>query len=84
LSGHVGFARKAQHVHASVNKASGSSIIRIKVKSASGVKYDHGLFHVPPIILHVTRGISGKLPMRLNCPPVIALLILLASREISA
>ena len=44
--------------------------------SASGVKYDCGLFHAPPTILHVTRGISGKQPLRWNCPPEIALLTL--------
>jgi uncharacterized protein len=49
--------------------------------TASGVKYDHGLFHVPPTILHVTRGISGKLPLRWNCPPEIAILTLHSPAE---
>jgi uncharacterized protein len=44
--------------------------------SAFGVKYDYGLFNAPPTILHVTRGISGKQPLRWNCPPEIALLTL--------
>lgn len=47
---------------------------------ASGVKYDNGLFHAPPTILHVTRGISGKQPLRWNCPPEIALLTLHAPK----
>ncbi len=48
--------------------------------SVSGVKYDYGLFHAPPTILHVTRGISGKQPLRWNCPPEIALLTLHAPK----
>ncbi len=49
--------------------------------SASGVKYDHGLFHAPPTIFHVTCGISGKQPLRWNCPPEIALLTLHVPQE---
>lgn len=49
--------------------------------SASGVKYDYGLFNAPPTILHVTRGISGRQPLRWNCPPEIALLTLHAPPE---
>ncbi len=48
--------------------------------SASGVKYDHGVFHAPPTILHVTCGVSGNLPFRWNCPPEMALLTLHAPR----
>ncbi len=40
--------------------------------TAGGVKYISGIFHVPPTILHVTRGISGDVPVRWNCPPEIA------------
>jgi hypothetical protein len=39
-----------------------------------GVKYISGVFHEPPTILHVSRGISGDVPVRLNCPPEMALL----------
>jgi uncharacterized protein len=39
-----------------------------------GVKFSHGLFHLPPTIMHVSRGISGKYPLRWFCPPEIALL----------
>ena len=49
--------------------------------SATGVKYDYGLFHAPPTILHITRGISGKQPLRWNCSPEIALLTLRAQDE---
>ena len=42
--------------------------------SRGGVMYASGVFHAPPTILHVTRGVSGELPVRLNCPPEMALL----------
>lgn len=39
-----------------------------------GVKYISGMFYEPPTILHVSRGISGDVPVRLNCPPEMSLL----------
>jgi len=44
--------------------------------SSAGVKYASGLFYAPPTIMHVTRGLSGELPVRLNCPPEMAHLML--------
>jgi predicted MPP superfamily phosphohydrolase len=44
--------------------------------SRYGVKFDCGLFYLPPTIMHITRGISGKLPLRWNCSPEIVLLTL--------
>ena len=44
--------------------------------SREGVKYASGIFHAPPTIMHVTRGVSGELPIRLNCPPEMAHLVL--------
>jgi uncharacterized protein len=38
----------------------------------SGVKHLSGVYHVPPTILHVTRGVSGDIPIRWNCPPEVA------------
>jgi len=52
--------------------------------SRSGVKYVAGVFHAPPTILHVTRGISGDVPMRWNCRPEIALLRLTYARPVSS
>ncbi len=46
----------------------------------SGVKYISGAFYIPPTILHVTRGVSGDIPLRWNCPPEIACLRLRAGR----
>jgi uncharacterized protein len=44
--------------------------------SLNGVRYASGLFYAPPTIMHVTRGVSGELPVRLNCPPEMARLVL--------
>jgi predicted MPP superfamily phosphohydrolase len=39
--------------------------------SRNGVQYASGLFHAPPTILNVSRGLSAKLPLRMNCRPEI-------------
>jgi predicted MPP superfamily phosphohydrolase len=41
-----------------------------------GVRYAGGLFLEGPTIVHVSRGISGLFPIRWNCVPEVALLIL--------
>lgn len=41
-----------------------------------GWRYAGGLYHEPPMFLHVSRGVAAKHPIRLNCPPELALLIL--------
>jgi hypothetical protein len=41
-----------------------------------GVKYASGTFHSPPTVMHVSRGISGKTPLRMNCPPELGCLVL--------
>lgn len=46
--------------------------------TAGGVKYIAGVFHVPPTILHVSRGVSGDVPIRWNCRPELSLLQLRA------
>ena len=46
------------------------------VPSRIEVRYSAGVFHVPPMVMHVTRGVSGKTPLRINCPPEIAKLTL--------
>ncbi|HZZ72399.1 MAG TPA: metallophosphoesterase [Pirellulales bacterium] len=43
-----------------------------------GVKYAQGTFYTAPTVLHVTRGIGCEVPLRLNCPPEIAKLVLRA------
>ena len=47
--------------------------------SREGVKYASGLFHAPPTIMHVTRGVSGLIPLRLKCPPEMVHLVLHAT-----
>ena len=41
-----------------------------------GARYASGVFDEPPTLLHVSRGVAAKHPIRLNCPPEIALLVL--------
>jgi predicted MPP superfamily phosphohydrolase len=41
-----------------------------------GVRFASGVFHRPPTLLHVTRGVSGMIPLRFNCPPEVAKLVL--------
>jgi predicted MPP superfamily phosphohydrolase len=46
------------------------------VPSHFGWRYAGGVYSEPPTLLHVSRGLAGIHPIRLNCPPDIALLIL--------
>jgi uncharacterized protein len=49
------------------------------VPSRYGWRYAGGVYHEPPTVLHVSRGISGDHCLRLNCRPEIALLRLTKS-----
>ena len=49
--------------------------------SWSGVTYASGVFHDSPTLMHVSRGVSGEIPLRLNCPPEVAKLTLHAGSE---
>jgi predicted MPP superfamily phosphohydrolase len=42
--------------------------------SRYGVRYASGIFDEPPTLMHVSRGLSGVQPLRLWCPPELALL----------
>jgi predicted MPP superfamily phosphohydrolase len=44
--------------------------------SRFGVKYACGVFDESPTLMHVSRGISGKTPLRYNCPPELTKLVL--------
>lgn len=48
----------------------------ILAPSLSGVRYASGVFQSGPTVLHVSRGTSSKMPIRWNCPPEVALLVL--------
>jgi predicted MPP superfamily phosphohydrolase len=41
----------------------------IFVPSRFSRKYDCGLFHEPPTLLYVSRGLAGQHPIRINCRP---------------
>jgi predicted MPP superfamily phosphohydrolase len=45
-----------------------------------GWYYASGLYDEPPTLLHVSRGVAGKHPIRLNCPPEITLFVLTSQR----
>ena len=49
--------------------------------SQKGVRYASGIFYAPPTVMHVTRGISGQFPIRLNCPPEMAHLVLRSAAD---
>lgn len=44
--------------------------------SRYGSRYAGGLYDEPPTLMHVSRGLGSARPIRLNCPPELALLIL--------
>jgi predicted MPP superfamily phosphohydrolase len=44
--------------------------------SFHGSRYAGGLYFEPPALMHVSRGLAGIHPLRLNCRPELALLIL--------
>jgi predicted MPP superfamily phosphohydrolase len=48
----------------------------ILVPSRFGRRYDCGTFDEPPTVLHVVRGLAAQHPLRYNCRPEIAKLIL--------
>jgi predicted MPP superfamily phosphohydrolase len=48
----------------------------VLVPSIYGRRYDCGLFHEGPTVLHVSRGLSGDQPLRFGCKPEATLLTL--------
>jgi predicted MPP superfamily phosphohydrolase len=48
----------------------------VLVPSRFGRRYDCGTFDEPPTVLHVSRGLSGKEPIRYNCRPEVCTLVL--------
>ena len=49
--------------------------------SRFGVKYAAGTFHEPPTLLHVSRGLSGRYPLRWNCLPEVTRIVLRRADE---
>jgi predicted MPP superfamily phosphohydrolase len=46
------------------------------VPSKYSRRYDCGVFHEPPTLLHVSRGLGGKEPLRWNCKPEVVRIVL--------
>jgi predicted MPP superfamily phosphohydrolase len=44
--------------------------------SLYGTRYSGGVYYEAPTLLHVSRGISGEHPLRWNCLPELAQLVL--------
>lgn len=44
--------------------------------SRYGVRFASGVFWMEPTLMYVTRGISGKEPVRYNCPPELTKIVL--------
>jgi uncharacterized protein len=51
--------------------------------SRHGVRYAGGAYWSDPTLLYVSRGISGRRPMRFNCPPELTRLVLTAPENSS-
>jgi len=51
--------------------------------SLYGTRYAGGLYYEAPTILHVTRGISGEHPVRINCLPELSQLVLRCDKATS-
>ena len=64
----------AGHVHGGQIRVPG--IGAILSPSRYGVKYACGLFHRPPTVMYVSRGVAGEWPLRYFCRPEITKLIL--------
>jgi uncharacterized protein len=56
----------------------------IVAPSRHGVRYASGTFYEPPTVLHVSRGLSGLLPLRINCRPELTKLVLRAEKNLNA
>jgi predicted MPP superfamily phosphohydrolase len=48
----------------------------VLVPSRFGRRYDCGLFHQPPTLLHVSRGLAGDQPLRYGCRPEVTRIVL--------
>lgn len=53
----------------------------IVAPSRFGVKYAAGTFQKGDMLMHVSRGISGDKPIRINCPPEIGLITVRSSGQ---
>jgi uncharacterized protein len=77
----IGWARRSQvdlmlsgHVHGGQVRL--PILGSVFVPSRYSRKYDQGVFFEPPTLLSVSRGLSGREPLRINCRPEVTWLIL--------
>lgn len=47
--------------------------------SRYGSRFASGVFRLPPVVMHVSRGLSGTQPLRWRCPPEISVLTVVPS-----
>jgi predicted MPP superfamily phosphohydrolase len=77
----IGWAR-ANHIRLMLSGHNHGGQIRfplvgsVFVPSLFGRQYDCGVFEEPPTLLHVSRGLAGKQPLRFNCRPEVSKLVL--------
>jgi predicted MPP superfamily phosphohydrolase len=48
--------------------------------SRRGTRFASGTYYYPPTLMHVSRGIAGTRPLRWNCPPELARLVLCSEK----
>ena len=53
----------------------------VVTSSLIGSRYAAGTYYRPPTVMHVSRGISGTILLRLNCPPELTRLVLRSSKK---
>jgi predicted MPP superfamily phosphohydrolase len=78
---HLGWARQhdidlmlAGHVHGGQIRL--PFIGPLFVPSRYSRRYDSGTFYAPPTLMHVTRGLAGREPLRFNCCPEVVRIML--------
>lgn len=83
---HFGWARRhdidlmlAGHVHGGQIRL--PLIGPLFVPSRYSRRYDSGTFFEPPTLMHVTRGLAGREPLRFNCPAEVVRITLRAKSE---
>ena len=64
----------AGHVHGGQIRLPG--VGAVVLPSRHGRRYDCGVFHEPPTVLHVSRGLGSKQPLRYHCRPEVTKLVL--------
>jgi predicted MPP superfamily phosphohydrolase len=66
--------------HFAAISGAGPLIGPVLCPSWHGVKYASGTFYTSPTLMHVSRGVSAELPIRLNCRPELTKIVLRCSK----